>query len=258
MGPTPGRNVKQGRHMAVSIDTNESGSRGALGRLWKKRWFRVVSCLFGLYVLGGVAQVVSKANRTPEPTQQTSAGWPSSIPQTAASAAESAQDERARSIALLASDRDALGEIEKLYQFNQSKLAGNYYAGTSAVTKATESVSQLEAIAGRALATGDKSDAKTASRAKSLAGKMSVQVRQMYASATEESFMKDGMDISVTASGAMKDQLRLKFALMSQPLIYKLQNEVDLPKVARSLGFRKIVYTNGFEGSMGNTWTVDL
>ena len=62
------------------------------------------------------------------------------------------------------------------------------------------------------------------------------------------------MDVKVSAAGTKKDQLRLKYVLMSQPLVYKFQNEVKLPEQARVLGFKKIVYSDGYN----ETWNVDL
>jgi hypothetical protein len=45
---------------------------------------------------------------------------------------------------------------------------------------------------------------------------------------------------------------------MSQPLVYKFQNEIKVNEQASKLGFTKLVYTNGFESELGNTWTIDL
>ncbi|APP86436.1 hypothetical protein BI317_22170 [Xanthomonas hortorum pv. gardneri] len=62
------------------------------------------------------------------------------------------------------------------------------------------------------------------------------------------------MDVKVTASGAKKDQLRLRYVLMSQPLVYKFQNEMKINDQARVFGFKKIIYSDGYD----ETWTVDL
>jgi hypothetical protein len=80
----------------------------------------------------------------------------------------------------------------------------------------------------------------------------------MYASALEETFVKNGFDMKVSAIGHDKTRLRITFALMSQPLIYKFQNEIKIADQARPLGFTSIVYTNGFDSSLGQTWTVKL
>ena len=105
---------------------------------------------------------------------------------------------------------------------------------------------------------GDKSDKKEekglGTRADALMTRVSQQQREVFASATEEVFIKSGMDIKVTVAGAKKEQLRLKYVLMSQPLVYKFQNDAKLPEQARFLGFRKIVYSDGYD----ETWSVDL
>jgi len=45
---------------------------------------------------------------------------------------------------------------------------------------------------------------------------------------------------------------------MSQPLVYKFENQMKLDAQARKLGFSKIVYTNGLQRTVGKTWTIDL
>ena len=82
--------------------------------------------------------------------------------------------------------------------------------------------------------------------------------RKVFASTLEEEFIKRGMNINVSATGADQKILRIKYALMSQPLVYKFQNELNLPTIARDRQFQKLIYTNGFDGSLGQTWTVDL
>ncbi len=84
------------------------------------------------------------------------------------------------------------------------------------------------------------------------------QSRELYASSLSEIFIKSGMDVEVSATGREKKRLRISYALMSQPLIYKFQNEIKIQSQAAPLGFTQIVYTNGFESSMGKTWTVEL
>ena len=40
----------------------------------------------------------------------------------------------------------------------------------------------------------------------------------------------------------------------SYPLVYKFQNEMKINDQARVFGFKKIIYTDGYD----ETWTVDL
>jgi hypothetical protein len=65
--------------------------------------------------------------------------------------------------------------------------------------------------------------------------------------------VKSGMDAKVSATGANKTRLR-----MSQPLIYKFQNDIKLDEQARQFGFTRLEDTNGFDSELGRTWTVDL
>jgi hypothetical protein len=95
-------------------------------------------------------------------------------------------------------------------------------------------------------------------KAAALIPQVSQQAREMYASSLEEIFVKNGMDVQVSARGNSKKQLRISYALMSQPLVYKFQNDIKVSEQAAPLGFTKLVYTNGFESSLGKTWTIDL
>ena len=74
----------------------------------------------------------------------------------------------------------------------------------------------------------------------------------------EQIFIKQGMDAHIKATGKQKEQLHISYAIMSRPLIYQLRNEASLESGARSFGFKKIIFTNGFQGSLGSTWTIDL
>lgn len=103
-----------------------------------------------------------------------------------------------------------------------------------------------------------REDQKQAAEAKALGAQVSQQLREMYASMLEENFMKNGIDAKVRASGKDMERLSVTYALMSQPLVYKFQNDMQLPSQARAVGFKKVVYSNGFESDFGKTWTVDL
>jgi hypothetical protein len=64
--------------------------------------------------------------------------------------------------------------------------------------------------------------------------------------------------IRVKAIGGGNKTLRLTYALMSKPLVYKFQNEIKLDEQARDAGFSKLVFTKGFDSSLGQTWTINL
>jgi hypothetical protein len=149
--------------------------------------------------------------------------------------------------------KKTVDEIEARLKSNEERLK-KYYGTTEQVQQATTDLVKLAAIKGLYEKSDRKDEKGLGARADTLITRVSQQQRAVFASATEEIFIKSGMDIKVTAAGAKKDQLRLKYVLMSQPLVYKFQNEAKLPEQARFLGFRKIVYSDGYD----ETWNVDL
>ena len=103
-----------------------------------------------------------------------------------------------------------------------------------------------------------KEEREVMTKAKSLYSVVDRQIRQMYASTREENFMKSGLNVKVIATGKDNKTLKITFALMSQPMVYKFQNEAKVPETASAFGFNKIIYTNGFQSSLGETWNIKL
>lgn len=95
-------------------------------------------------------------------------------------------------------------------------------------------------------------------KGEALQAKIQAQTRALFASATEESLVKNGLDVRVSVVGKDRKTLRVSYVLMSKPLVYKFQNEGKLAQSAGTAGFKKIIYTNGLDSSLGETWTVDL
>lgn len=95
-------------------------------------------------------------------------------------------------------------------------------------------------------------------KAAALGPKVETQARQIYASSLEETFVKSNIDAKVRTQGVDKKLLRVTYVLMSQPLVYRFQNELKLDEQARTFGFDRLVYSNGFESDLGKTWTVKL
>lgn len=134
-----------------------------------------------------------------------------------------------------------------------SEYLKKYYGTTNQVKQATDDILKLAAIKALYEKSDKKDEKNLSSRASALMTNVSQQQRSIYASTTEEIFIKSGMDVKVSANGVKKDQLYLKYVLMSKPLVYKFQNEAMLQEQARVFGFKKITFTNGY-----NTWVVDL
>jgi hypothetical protein len=158
----------------------------------------------------------------------------------------------------LAEDKKTVDEIEQRLHDNRESLK-KYYATKDKIKQAQDDLIQLAAFAAIYSSERAPKEGKgLGQRAKSLGVQVELQGRELYASTMEQIFIKQGMDARVTARGKEKEQLHISYALMSRPLIYQLRNEASLETGARSFGFKKIIFTNGFDSSIGSTWTVDL
>ena len=158
----------------------------------------------------------------------------------------------------IAEDTQAISQIEQRLKDNRESLK-KYYSTPEKVKQAGLDIIQLT-IAKVAYGESGKTKEEKAlgQKAAALIPQVSQQAREMYASSIEEIFIKNGMDVQVSARGKDKKLLRISYALMSQPLVYKFQNEIKVSDQATPLGFTKLEYTNGFESSLGKTWTIDL
>jgi hypothetical protein len=158
----------------------------------------------------------------------------------------------------LADDKQTVDRIEQRLRDNRESLK-KYYATKDKIEHAQDDLIQLAVFV--AIYSSEKAPKQgkgLGERAKSLGAQVEQQRRELYASMMEQIFIKQGMDARVTARGKEKEQLHISYALMSRPLIYQFRNEASLETGARSFGFKKIIFTNGFDSSIGSTWTVDL
>lgn len=144
-------------------------------------------------------------------------------------------------------------EIELRTKENDLHLK-KYYGSPDQIKQATVDLATLASIKTMYEKSEAKEEKNISARANSLINLVAQQQRMIYASATEEIFIKEGMDVKVIASGTKKDQLQLKYILMSQPLVYRFHNEVKISEQAKAFGFKKILYSNGHD----KTWAVDL
>jgi hypothetical protein len=166
-----------------------------------------------------------------------------------ASPADPAKDRSdAKGYIAVAQEHVKLGRADLVHHYGTQEQIHIYNADLAKMT----------AIIVHANLTNDRDDIKQSSQAKALGIQLTELIRDTYASSMEESFVKNGMDIKVRSQGKNKDQLRLSYALMSRPLVYQFQNEAHLPAQAALVGFKKLILTNGFDGEMGQTWTINL
>lgn len=157
----------------------------------------------------------------------------------------------------LAEYKQIVTDAEKRVGENAERLK-KYYASPDQVKQATADIIQVALIKGLYDESKNADEKALSQRAAKLLPRVEQQARELYASSLAEIFVKNGMDVEVRATGKEKRQLRISYALMSQPLVYKFQNEIKIGEQAVPLGFKKLIYTNGFESSLGQTWTVDL
>lgn len=88
---------------------------------------------------------------------------------------------------------------------------------------------------------------------KIVAATMIVQ-RQNFADAYERQLLDQGMDVYVSALGKSRQTLKVKWILVSRPLVYKMINDPNFVSKLREMGFKKLVMTDGYD----DTWSIDL
>jgi len=157
----------------------------------------------------------------------------------------------------LKKDDQSLSDMEVTRKNIQKKMK-KYYA-TAEDVKALQSNVLLIIFAKETYSKSkEKTQKKLHKKASSILPKMENTLRYAFASSLEESFMQGGLDIRTSVVGKTKKILQIKYALMSNPLSYKLHNESNVGEYAKSYGFKKVIYTNGFESDFGYTWTYTL
>lgn len=78
--------------------------------------------------------------------------------------------------------------------------------------------------------------------------------RKLVAEQMERNYLEKNMDVTVTVSGPNNTTIKLKYVLISRPLVYQLTNDSEFMGNLRSAGFKKVIFTDGYF----NTWTQDL
>jgi len=151
------------------------------------------------------------------------------------------------------SEEHSLGLMEQSVNQIKAKL-GKYYATKEDVNSLATHVVALKMTEDVYRKGAEPSDKEFAMKVSAVIARAVVVMREAHASALEEVFISTGMDARVSAIGSNKSTLRIKFVLMSQPLVYKLQQEGLVSLRAKELDFKKVIYTDGYD----NSWTVDL
>jgi hypothetical protein len=96
--------------------------------------------------------------------------------------------------------------------------------------------------------------AKTNKESKKIVAAAMIVQRQNFVDAYERQLLDQGMDVYVSALGKTKQTLKVKWVLVSRPLVYKMINNPDFVSKLRELGFKKLIMTDGYN----DTWSIDL
>jgi len=83
---------------------------------------------------------------------------------------------------------------------------------------------------------------------------VTAKAREEFASSYEQRMLSEGMDVHVRVSGNDKKTIQVKWVLLSRPLVYKLTREGDMLENFNSMGFTKVILTDGYN----STWSYDL
>jgi RNA polymerase subunit RPABC4/transcription elongation factor Spt4 len=87
-----------------------------------------------------------------------------------------------------------------------------------------------------------------------IANQVMIQKRAKFAKEYERQLLDKGMDVYVSTQGKDKSVLRVKWVLVSRPLVYKMINDGSVMGNLRNLGFKKLIMTDGYDSS----WTVKV
>lgn len=86
---------------------------------------------------------------------------------------------------------------------------------------------------------------------------LEIAARKEYAKKLEQQFLEQRMDTTVTATGTKATTLSIKWVLASRVSAHDLAN-AGLVDQAKSLGFKSVVFFNGFESELAERWVWDL
>lgn len=125
----------------------------------------------------------------------------------------------------------------------------NAFAGSSGTSQAVQVINE-RSTPGAAVAPDLK--AKQAIVAKAIAADFKSRVD--YASAAEVRYLQNDMDVTVKASGPLKTILTISYVLMGRVMVFKTINDPDFLSIARGLGFKTVVLTDGYR----DTWKYSL
>jgi hypothetical protein len=75
------------------------------------------------------------------------------------------------------------------------------------------------------------------------------QYRIEMAAQLEKKMLSQGYDFYITVEGTNNEVMRVKYILTSRPMVYKIINETDFSANLRLAGFKKVIFTDGYDES---------
>jgi hypothetical protein len=78
--------------------------------------------------------------------------------------------------------------------------------------------------------------------------------RKAFAVSYERELLRKWMDVTISTEGNKASTLRIKYVLMSKPLVFNMSQDGGLMDRYRERGFKKLVLTDGYNKS----WMLDL
>lgn len=230
--------------------------------------------VFGAPVLfvGIVGAVGYFEAKRPRPATQSDQPVPVSQPSTSSGAPVNAQGVNSVDPAATAAAEErkkaadaaaAKKELADLYA-KATSVEARFKAGKAPSAKQTVTVDEARAIEEKlnAFVRADSTNKRAGDEAQALrmiqaellrpaVQQAMTSTRKAYARLMEENFLRKGMDATVTAEGPQATTLRVRYILISRPLIFKLQEDGSFVSGVRDAGFTKLIMTDGYD----KTWS---
>lgn len=192
---------------------------------WYKKWWGIVFIVFALGALANIANQQDSQLPSPSQTKQ--------------------KPKR--------TDTEILNEIESRLIEYEKKLKG-YYPDDNMLSTLSDDIVKVTIVEAAYSKADNANQNKIFSKAKLLRPKIELLLREVLAKNMERSLLDKGISSDIQAKGKNKQTLEYKYALMSKAFVYKLVNEGNALETAKKAGFKKLVFTDGFN----NNWAYDL
>lgn len=207
---------------------------------YKKAWFLVVTtiALFGIII--PALMYKSNIQNAKKNVKDTQAETETTQPQTLAPLLDKTETEIFKEI------ESRLKEYEKTIK--------KYYPSQAMFSYLHLDWLRLNIIISKHKDATDKDRKQLYTKAKTVLQEVEVMRRKVFAKLLGSDMLESHRDYKINAIGKNSETLKIQYILMSRPLVHTLINDPATTNVAQSLGFKKVIFTDGYD----NTWTYDL